>query len=156
MFVDEAKERYVENFGLFFERYGTSRMMGRVLGALFVSEPPERTAEELAEMLKASQSSMSQATRGLVALGWVQRVSKSGDRRSYFRVQPHAWLETARQSIAGIEAFRERAEEALDLLDAGDPDTRRTLEEMRDFYAFWETEMNALLERWNERSEKEQ
>ena len=58
--------------------------------------------------------------------------------------------------MSGIAAFREMAEEALDLLDAGDPDTRRTLEEMRDFYAFWETEMNALLERWNERSEKEQ
>lgn len=154
--MDEAKEQYVENFGLFFERFGASRMMGRVLGALFVSEPPERTAEELAGILKASQSSISQATRGLVALGWVQRVGKSGERRDYFRVQPHAWLQAQRQGMSGIAAFREMAEEALDLLDAGDPDTRRTLEEMRDFYAFWETEMNALLERWNERSEKEQ
>lgn len=154
--MNEAKESYVEDFGVFFERYGTSRIMGRVLGALFVSEPPERTAEELAEILKASQSSISQATRGLVALGWVRRVSKPGDRRSYFRVQPHAWLETARQSIAGIEAFREMAERALSLLDVGDTDTRRTLEEMRDFYAFWEAEMHVLLERWNEGSEEEQ
>ena len=77
--MDEVRERYVEDFGLFFERFGTSRMMGRVLRALFVSEPPERTAEELAEMPKVShQSSMSQATRGLVALGWVQRGSESG------------------------------------------------------------------------------
>ena len=152
--MDEAKERYIEDFGLFFERFGTSRTMGRVLGALFISEPPERTADELAGLLRVSQSSISQATRSLVALGWVQRLSKPGERRDYFRVQPDVWQQTARQQAAGLTAFREMAERGLGLLDAGDPDTQRTLEKMRDIYSNWEKEMNALLERWQQETEE--
>jgi DNA-binding transcriptional regulator GbsR (MarR family) len=142
------QERYVEDFGLFFEPYG-SRIMGRVLGVLFVSDPPERSAEELINLLKSSQGSISQATRALERLGWIQRLTRPGDRRAYFRVRPGAWQETARQSILGIARFREMAERALDLQDSKDPEARRALEKMRDFYVYWEKEMIALLERWN-------
>ncbi len=46
--LDEERGRYIEEFGLLFGQFGLSRMLGRVLGVLMISDPPERSAEELA------------------------------------------------------------------------------------------------------------
>ncbi len=51
--MDKEKLAYIEEFGEFFEGFGVGRMLGRVLGVLLVPGPPERTAEELAGIVKA-------------------------------------------------------------------------------------------------------
>ena len=123
--------------------------MGRVLGVLMTSDPPERSAEELAGELGASRGSISQATRTLVQMGMVRRLRRPGERRDYFRMQPHAWQETTRQQMALIGTFQEIAERGLKMLDPDALGARRNLEEMRDFYAFWEKELPAALARWD-------
>lgn len=149
MTVNEAQQKYVEDFGLFFEHFGLSRMVERVLGVLLV-QPPERSAGELASMLGASRGSISQATRTLVQTGLIQRISRPGERRDYFRVRQGTWMELTRQQLAATTTLREMAERDLKLLDTDAPDARHGLEEMRDFYAFWEEELPAALERWEE------
>ena len=125
--------------------------MGRVLGVLLTSDPPERTAEELAGELGASRGSISQATRTLIRMGMVRRFRRPGERRDYFRMQPHAWQETTRQQMALIGVFQQMAERGLKLLGSDDPEAKRNLEEMRDFYGFWEKELPAALARWDEK-----
>ena len=146
--LDEERRRYVEDFGLLFGQFGLSRMFGRVLGVLMISDPPERSAEELAEALGASRGSISQTTRSLIQMGLVQRWSRPGERRDYFRIKPGAWHEIMRREMEALGAFRRTAERGLELLDSKDPDAGRSLEEMRDFYAYWEKEMPDVLERW--------
>lgn len=146
--MDEARLKYLEEFGLMFGQFGLPRMLGRVLGALMISDPPERSAEELAEVLGASRGSISSATRSLIQMSLVQRWSKPGERRDYFRVKPGAWHEIMRREMEALGGFRKMAERGLDLLDSEDPGARRSLEEMRDFYIYWEKEMPNVLERW--------
>ena len=151
--VDEQQQRYVEDVGLFFEQFGVSRMVGKILGLLLI-RPPERPAEELASMLRASRGSSSQATRSLVQMGLVQRLTKPGERRDYFRVRQGTWMELTRQQMSATTTLREIAERGLELLDSEDPEARRSLEEMRNFYAFWERELPVALERWEKESQK--
>jgi predicted transcriptional regulator len=146
--LDEERRRYVEEFGLLFGQFGVSRMWGRVLGVLMISDPPERSAGELAEVLEASRGSISQTTRSLIQMGLVERRARPGERRDYFRIKPGAWGGIMRREMEALGGFREAAERGLALLDSRDPDARRSLEEMRDFYAYWEKEMPAVLERW--------
>ncbi len=151
----EDQLRYVEDFGLLFEQFGRPRMVGRVLGVLLVSGLQEHSAEELADLLRASRGSISSATRTLVQIGLVQRFSHPGERRDYFRVRPGAWNELMRERMAQVYALREMAERGLSVLDAadsGEPEARRGLEEMRDFYAYWERELPAVLERWEQQN----
>ncbi len=148
--MDAAKLEYIEEFGLFFERVGGSRMLGRVLGALMISEPPELSAQGLAEVLGASRGSISTATRTLERMGMVQRFTRPGERRDYFRVRPQAWEESIRQRTHEISAFIALAEKGLSLLDPETPDARESLEEMRDFYAFWEKQIGHFLELWEQ------
>lgn len=136
-----------------FGQLGLPRMLGRVLGALMISDPPERSAEELAEVLGASRGSISSATRSLIQMSLVQRWSRPGERRDYFRVKPGAWHEIMRRELESLASFRKMAERGLDLLGSEDPTARRSLEEMRDFYIYWEREMPAVLERWERETE---
>lgn len=153
--MDEERETFVEEFGLLFGQFGLSRMLGRALGVLMISDPPERSAGELVEELGASRGSISQTTRSLIQMGLVERWSRPGVRRDYFRIKPGAWHEIMRREMESLSAFRKTAERGLDLLDSEDPRARRSLEEMRDFYTYWEREMPAVLARW-ERETKEQ
>ena len=151
--MDEERSRYVEEFGLLFGQFGLPRMLGRVLGVLMISDPPERSAEELAQELGASRGSISQTTRSLIQMSLVQRWSRPGERRDYFRIKPGAWHEIMRREMESLGSFRNMAERGLDLLDSEDPHARRSLEEMRDFYTYWELEMPAVLERWEKKSQ---
>lgn len=153
--MDKEREGYAEDFGLLFEGFGLPRMVGRVLGALLVSEEPELSAEGLAGALQASRGSISSSTRTLVGMGLIQRVSRRGERRDYFRVRPGAWDELMRQELESVKSFRRMAERGLGILDHGEDHARRNLEEMREFYAYWEKEFPAVLERWEESKKKE-
>ena len=51
----KSKEAFIEEVSLALEQSGMQRMAGRVLAALLVAEPPEQTAEELADTLQASR-----------------------------------------------------------------------------------------------------
>ena len=82
-------------------------------------------------------------------------VRAPGERRAYFGVNPDAWQETTRQQVAGSGAFREMAERGLGLVGPRDPEVRRGLEAMRDFYAFWERELSEVLARWEEEKRRE-
>ena len=147
--MTKAKERYIEEVGMRLEQGGMTRMAGRVLGALLVAEPAEQSADELADTLQASRGSISTATRYLIQLGFIERVSRPGERRDFYRNKPGAWLEMTRRGIEQLRVHKELAEQGLALLKSEDPEVRRGLEEMRDFYAFAEQEFPKVFARWD-------
>ena len=153
--MDDARQGYVEDFGVLFEGVGGSRMVGRVLGLLLVSEAPELSAEEIAGSLRASQGAISTATRTLVGTGLVRRRTRPGERRAYFGVNPDAWQETTRRQVAGSAAFREMADRGLALRKSDEPEAGRGLKAMRDFYAFWERELSEVLARWEQEKRRD-
>lgn len=143
-----AKQRYIEEMGLAMAAFGLPRMWGRIFGALLVADPPEQTAEELAATLKASRGSISTATRMLEQVRLIERVSKPGQRKDYFRHKPGAWHHEAQQLIAGISRFRELAERGLVLLDGSHPEVKCGLIEMRDYFAYWERVFPRIVAEW--------
>jgi len=49
-----------------------------------------------------------------------------------------------------MAAFQHLAERGLELLEGKDPQLRQRLEGRRDMYAFFERELPALLQRWEQ------
>jgi DNA-binding transcriptional regulator GbsR (MarR family) len=139
---------FVEEVGLMFEMAGLPRMSGRIFGWLLISNPPQQSHGELAEILKASKGSISTMTRLLIQIGLIERISLPGERRDYFQIKSQAWSQMTKQRIAQIAAFRQLAEKGLDLLKENPPRLRQRLEEMRDIHAFLERELPLLDERW--------
>lgn len=146
--VNDAKRAYIEEMGVFMASHGLTRMDGRVLGALLVAEPAETTAEALASLLMASRSSISVALRRLEGWGFVDRVSKAGERKDFFRNRPDAWTELMQRRQRTLIDFQRMAARGLELLETDDPDARRGLTEMLEFYTYFEREQPKILRGW--------
>jgi DNA-binding transcriptional regulator GbsR (MarR family) len=150
-----AELHYVEEVALGFERQGLFRMAGRVIGWLLICDPPEQTFGQLAEVLQASKGSISAAMKFLVPAGLVERISRPGDRRDYYRCRPGAWADLARDQSRLYDDFRKLAQRGLELLADAPADRRERLQGMHDLYAWLEREMPALWERWRQHQKQE-
>lgn len=147
---DDGKAAYIEEMGQALAGFGMPNMAGRILAALLVATPPEQSAAELAATLQASRGSISTMTRLLETPGLIQRVRKPGDRKVYYRNTPDAWYQAMRREATSMRAVRALAERGAELIHDEPDDARRGIEDTLEFLDFWEREMDAVLERWNE------
>src|SRR5215217_2508708 len=79
-----ATERFIEDFAVILEGDGLPRVAGRLFGLLIVTEEP-LSLDELADALGVSKASISINARMLEERQPIQRVSRPGDRRDYYR-----------------------------------------------------------------------
>jgi DNA-binding transcriptional regulator GbsR (MarR family) len=149
--LQDEKQHFVEDVALVFEEIGLTRMAGRILGWLLISNPPHQSADELAEALQASKGSISTMTRLLIQIDLIERVSFPGDRRDYFRMMPDVWAQLLRARLSQITDLHQLAEEGLELLEAEPPELRQRIQDMHDLYSYVETELPVLIERWEQK-----
>lgn len=126
---------------------GTPRMVGRALGWLLVSDPPEQSAAELAEHLQASKGSISTATRVLLRLGFIERVRVRGERFDRFRARPESWNDFFWRQEQ-FAAPRRVLRIGLDALADEPSERRERLEELDQLYAWWEERLPTLREEY--------
>ena len=126
---------------------GFPRMPARVFVALLCTDSGRLTAAELAAAVQGSAGAVSGAVRYLAALGLVDREHLPGSRRDLYRVRPDAWHAALVRRDAMVDRFTTTLAEGVAVLGPESPAGRR-LAETRDFFAFWQREMPALLERW--------
>ena len=70
---------FADDVGRFYARqYGLPPMAGRLLGYLFVCEPPQQTIDELSEALRASRSAITGVVKLLESYKMARRVRAAG------------------------------------------------------------------------------
>lgn len=151
--ISKKKQEYIEEMSMVMEGFGLPRMAGRVFGALLVADPPEQTAEELADTLQASRGAISGATTLLETMGFIDRTRKPGDRRDYFRNKPNAWYEAMTKEIMMMSTLRQLAEKGLKVVQTDDIEVTRGLRELRDMIQFFEKELPPIFKRWEQERE---
>lgn len=140
--------QFVEEVALSFERQGLFRMAGRVFAWLLICDPPEQTFTQLVDTLQVSKGSISPALQFLTASSWVERASRPGDRRSYYRWRTDAMLELARRQTGMYGEVRNLMDKGLELLQEAPVENRRRLLDVRNLYDFLEREMPGVWARW--------
>lgn len=150
--MDEHLRAYVERVGLWADSAGMPRSVGRVLGWLLVCDPPEASAQDIAEGLEASAGSVSAAIRMLTNTGMAERVAVPGDRRLYVRMSPDTIDGIMEGEVARIETLRALAADGLDALAAAGVDDRRTerVAHLHELALFFGDAWPDLLQRWRE------
>ena len=131
--TNPAVEPFIERMGLSAQADGLPRIAGRMWGFFIIYAGPCSFAE-LADRLQVSRGSISTNARILRDLGFIERVSRPGDRQDYYRLadEPYArllegYVERMRQTARNVADAR--AEIPDDWRDA-----QRRLAEMHDFY----------------------
>lgn len=97
---------FIEESGLGFEKLGLTRMAGRILGYLMVSDKEMVCFDELTQVLQASKSSISTNLKTLMNIQYVVPHSLPGDRKTYYMLAPNInWVETMLQRAKLLEGL---------------------------------------------------
>ncbi|WP_219997165.1 GbsR/MarR family transcriptional regulator [Streptomyces griseorubiginosus] len=139
---------FADDVGRFYARqYGLPPMAGRLLGYLFVCEPPQQTIDELSEALRASRSAITGVVKLLESYKMARRVRAAGERADRVSLDPVSQHPQHFDSAIHKEhaaLFRE----GLALLADAPSERRAPLEEMAALAEFLAERLPRLLEEW--------
>jgi DNA-binding transcriptional regulator GbsR (MarR family) len=145
--------RFVEQFGLHMaEEHTMPHMCGRVLGSLLLTMDPARSIDELTEELKASRGAISMAIKDLTRLGLVEKMSRAGDRKFYYRLRPDLWSKLYLERLDNIEEHVRLAEEGLRIMADAPHEKKERLLEMGAFFRFMLEKLPEAAEEWKRRA----
>jgi DNA-binding transcriptional regulator GbsR (MarR family) len=148
--LDPELARFIESMGMYFESYGIPRIGGRILGLLLVAHEP-LSAERISSILTVSRASISTNFRILLTSGLAEKVTRPGDRTTYF-VFPETGLEkTLLVEIQGIQALKKLVQQGVNALPPGDA-ARSRMKEMEDWTDFLIKLYQKALVEWQARS----
>ena len=118
--------RWVERVATFcVEEWALPPITGRILGLLMICDPPERSAGQIAETIRASRASLTSNMRFLAAIGLVRKVRVPGDRTAYYRIEDDAWHKVIQRKLDSLGAFGAIADEGAELAGGRGPRTER-------------------------------
>jgi len=149
-----ARRQFVEDAGDLLEEHGLPHMAGRMLGALMVCVPPHMSMDELAKALQASKGSISSATKLLLRVGIIEKLSQPGQRKHYYRVRPNMWTHLMKQD-AHIAEHLDLVRSGLQAMEKAPEVAQTRLLEMKLFFEFMNEEMPGFLQRWEKKRRRE-
>jgi DNA-binding MarR family transcriptional regulator len=140
------ERQYAEDAALILESMGMTRASGKLLAWLLVCEPPQQSSAELSGALDLSAGSVSTGTRILENAKLIRRVAVPGKRGKVYEMTEDAMARAARDDRVRI--MRELLDRGLDVVGGERAPRAGRLRRTRDFYAFLEREIPALIERF--------
>jgi len=148
---DEAALRqYVENMARVLADWGFPRMAGRVLMHLMASDSGYLTAAELAEELEVSPAAVSGAVRYLQQIGLVKRAATPGSRRDRYGLPDDAWYLGAIAKGTLFSTIAKLSDEGAAAAGGRGTPAGDRIAMMGDFYAFIQSELLGMMERFRD------
>lgn len=127
------REKLIEDFGLFWERYGLPRILGRMYGLLLLSNEPHLSLEQIAQELNVSKASASTMARQLQAMTMIEKSTVPGDRRDYYRAADAGHIKTVQMKLNAALSLSSLIQRGV-RLEGLNPKTRKRLKNMEHFY----------------------
>lgn len=139
----EEKLKFTEDFSLIFEENGHPRIAGQIIGWLIICDPPEQSFSDLVENLQVSKASVSNMTRMLLQVGFIEKVRKPGERQLYFKLVDDAWRKVMENHLEFVFSLRDLASQYLEEPDHKNIDR---LQEMHEYHKFIAQKMPQVIE----------
>lgn len=142
------QEQFIEKTTQVIEQQGGQRIIGMILGALLIHERSELNAHELQDILHASRAAISQGCTTLEQIGFIEKVRRKGERKSYYRIREGMWEKITLQGVQKFTVLRETAELGLKVA----PNDR--LHEMQGYFQYWEEAYPRIIHEWQQRKKQ--
>ena len=150
-FMNE-REKYIEEVGLFYEKYGLPKMAGRIRGYLFSSEKDDNSFQQLREALKASKGSISGNLSLLLTYEMIEKHMIVGDRKSYYKIAQNTLVNILEAKVKSVTEMRIILAKGLHLNSS--KSNKDKLAEVLKYYEFLEKEIPLLKVKWEESKHK--
>lgn len=106
MDLQEAKQQFIQSWGVLGSSWGINRAMAQIHAFLLVA-PKAVNADEVMEALQISRGNVNMNIRELINWGIVEKVLKPGDRKEYFVAEKDIWK-------VAMRIMKERKKRELD------------------------------------------
>jgi len=106
MNLAEAKQQFIQSWGVFGSSWGINRTMAQIHALLLIAHEP-MNADEIMEQLQISRGNANMNIRELMNWGIVEKVLKPGDRKEYFVAEKDIWK-------VAMRIMKERKKRELD------------------------------------------
>lgn len=106
MDLHEAKQQFIQSWGVLGSSWGINRAMAQIHAFLLVA-PEAVNADEVMEALQISRGNVNMNIRELINWGIVEKVLKPGDRKEYFVAEKDIWK-------VAMRIMKERKKRELD------------------------------------------
>ena len=137
--ISEDHSRFIEDMGLWFEKFSMPRMMGRIYGWLLICENPQQSSQEICDAVNGSKGSVSTNTRVMVQFGLIERVGIPGKRAIYFQTKVSGWVQWMRLEMMQIETLCKLTESGLKIQKGKSTAIKKRLGDVKEL-------MTAMLE----------
>ena len=110
MLTQETRIREtIEETGKVFEKFGLTPMQGRIISYFTVSDPPEKTFDELVRYFKASKSSISNSLNFLLQNKIIDYKTFASDRKRYFFITDSFFRVYFKKVLENVAELKEYA-----------------------------------------------
>ena len=110
MLVQDSRNReIIEETGKVFEKFGLTPMQGRIIAYFTVSDPPEKTFDELVKYFKASKSSVSNSLNYLLQNKIIDYKTFAADRKRYFFITDSFFRVYFKKVLENVAELKEYA-----------------------------------------------
>jgi DNA-binding transcriptional regulator GbsR (MarR family) len=108
---DSGNREIIEETGKVFEKFGLTPMQGRIIAYFTVSDPPEKTFDELVKYFQASKSSVSNSLNYLLQNKIIDYKTFAADRKRYFFITDsffRVYFRKVLENVAELKAYAYR------------------------------------------------
>ena len=144
----ESQKQLIERLGVAHERNGFPPAEGRILSLLLVCDQTEQTFDEIQEALGLSKSAVSNGLNSLMKMGRVEYITRTGDRKRYFRMNVSSVPTEMKKKFSGLLEIKEIMKEVLAQRDPETVEFNQGVAEVIEFMDFMASEIPSMLERW--------
>jgi hypothetical protein len=135
----------IEETGKVFEKFGLTPMQGRIVAYFTVSEPPEKTFDELVTYFKASKSSISNSLSFLLLNKIIDYKTFAADRKRYFFITDSFFRVYFQKVLENVSELKEHAFKTVSMRSPDHPKaSARILKWIENANLFQETLGKAL------------
>lgn len=147
--TDQQKE-LIERLGVLNEKEGLQPAISRVAALLLISPNTELTFDQIKDTLHLSKSATSNAINMLLSTGRIDYITKSGDRKRYFRSKITTWKEEMKSKFSTMSDIADIFEEILKQRPGNTVEFNKTLSDIVHFVRYMNEQLPNLYKSWEQ------
>ncbi|MEQ8684787.1 MAG: MarR family transcriptional regulator [Imperialibacter sp.] len=148
--LSDKQSELIEKMGVQIEKYGASPAAARVQALLLVSDETALTFDQIMETLKLSKSATSNVINFLLQTNRIEYITKSGDRKRYFRTMMHKWEEQFMEQSQDVKQMSDILSEILRERTGETTEFNSHMKHLVNFLEFYRASVKDAFEKWKQ------
>lgn len=148
--VPPQVEKLMQEFALRMEAFGMPPLAARLMAVMLLTDPPEKSTQELIALTGGSKGAISLTLRILERFGHLEKCPAQGRRGHAWRLRRHFMIDMFESKMRAINGVRDFWASHAAELEGLSENVRNQVEEMARFHQFFSEAMSMAFERWKQ------